>query len=69
MPVISNIFKERILRKWKINLNKYGDFFMKKKHIIFGIGILALVFCASACSKKSDNSGDNNQKIEKKGRY
>ncbi len=42
---------------------------MKKKHIIFGIGILALVFCASACSKKSDNSGDNNQKIEKKGRY
>lgn len=39
---------------------------MKKKHIIFGIGILALVFCASACSKKSDNSGDNNQKIEKK---
>ena len=54
------------LYKKKLNFKLNMEVFMKKRHIIFGIGILTLVFCASACSKKSDNSGDNNQKIEKK---
>ena len=34
---------------------------MKKRQIVIGLGILALVFCINACSKKSDNSNDNAQ--------
>ena len=37
------------------------EVFMKKIQIVIGLGILALVFCINACSKKSDNSNDNAQ--------
>ena len=33
----------------------------KKRDIIIGIGILGLVFCINACSKKSDNKNNNTQ--------
>ena len=39
---------------------------MKKRYLILGLGIMALVFCASACSKKSSDDGDKAQTAEKK---
>ena len=33
----------------------------KRRDIIIGIGILGLVFCINACSKKSDNKNNNTQ--------
>lgn len=38
---------------------------MKKRYLILGLGILALVFCVSACSKKSDSNKDNIQTTAK----
>ena len=33
----------------------------KRRDIIIGMGILGLVFCINACSKKSDNKNNNTQ--------
>lgn len=39
---------------------------MKRRYLILGLGIMALVFCASTCSKKSSDDGDKAQTVEKK---